>query len=63
MARYFKMVEISENEYEEETGEVFDDCWCQSINPVNGAIYIAVDDEEYDEIEINIEAIERAFEI
>lgn len=50
MARYFKVVEIDESEFKNETSEELD-C-SQIVVPVNGIVYVAVD--EYDEGELQI---------
>lgn len=44
MKRYFKIVEIDRDEFVNETGEDLD-C-CQLVVPVDGTVYVAVDDEE-----------------
>lgn len=52
MIRYFKAVEIKEDEFIEKTGEVLD-C-CQLVIPVDNEIFVAIDEEDQDEIEIPI---------
>ena len=60
MALYFKLVEITDDEFEEGTGYGFDGPWCQSIDPVDGAVYIATR-ADMDRIEIEMDALECAF--
>lgn len=44
MARYFKIIEIDSDSFIDATGGDLD-C-CQLTVPVDGAVYVAVDDEE-----------------
>lgn len=53
MARYFKVVEIDRDSFIGATGEDLD-C-CQLATNVDGICYVAVDDEQEDEININID--------
>lgn len=46
MARYFKIIEIDSDSFIEATGEDLD-C-CQLVVPTEDAVYVAVDDEEYE---------------
>ena len=59
MTRYFKLVEITAEEYENDTGYV-DGPWCQSVDPEDGAVYIVTDSDE-NSIEIDMDTIECAF--
>ena len=56
MAKYFKMVEIDADEFINATGEDLD-C-CQLIIPVNEAVFVAVDEDQEDEIEIPLDCWE-----
>ena len=56
MARYFKMVEIDADEFIGETGEGLD-C-CQLIVPTEKAMFVAVDEEYEDEIQIPLDCLE-----
>lgn len=56
MARYFKMIEIDDDEFINATGEDLD-C-CQLIIPVNKTVFIAVDEYQEDEIEIPLDCLE-----
>lgn len=47
MARYFKIVEIDSDSFIEATGEDLD-CNQLVVAPTNDAVYVAVDDEEYE---------------
>lgn len=53
MARYFKITEISEEEYVSATGENLDG-WAQLVVPVGDSVYIAVDGETESEIDVDI---------
>ena len=53
MARYFKIMEIDEETYERITGETLD-C-AQAIAPIDGDVYVAVDETDEDEIAIGLE--------
>lgn len=59
MERYFKLVEITADEYESGTGYIGGP-WCQTIDPVDGAVYIATYTDELS-IEIDMDTIECAF--
>lgn len=50
MSRYFKIIEIDADTFSETTGEILD-C-SQVIAPINGKVYVAVDDQE--EYEMNV---------
>ena len=53
MNRYFKMVEIEEKEFESETMEQLEDN--ELIISVNGDVYVAIDEEQEDEISIPLD--------
>lgn len=55
MARYFKIIEIDSDSFINATGEDLD-C-CQLTVPVADAVYVAVDDEEY-EISVPMDAFD-----
>lgn len=55
MTRYFKITEIDSDSFIEATGEDLD-C-CQLVVPTNDAVYVAVDDEEY-EMSVDMDAFE-----
>ena len=55
MARYFKVVEIDRDSFIREMGEDLD-C-CQLATNIDGIYYVAVDDEQEDEININIDCL------
>lgn len=50
MSRYFKIIEIDGDTFSETTGEILD-C-SQVIAPINGKVFVAVDDQE--EYEMNV---------
>lgn len=56
MAKYFKVVEISEEEFINETGEELN-C-LQSIVPVENVVFVAIDEEQEDEINIPLDCFE-----
>lgn len=58
--RYFKLTEITSHEYEKFTGCASTGFWTQSIDPEDGAIYIATNANE-ESVEIDMDAIEYAF--
>lgn len=53
MSRYFKAIEISEDEFYTATGERLD-C-LQDVIPTDGAVYVGVDNERKDEITIDLD--------
>ena len=53
MAKYFKVVEIDEKEFESETMEQLEDN--ELIISVNGDVYVAIDEEQEDEISIPLD--------
>jgi hypothetical protein len=55
MARYFKIVEIDSDTFINATGEDLD-C-CQLTVPATDAVYVAVDDEEY-EISVSMDTFD-----
>lgn len=59
MARYFKITEITEDEYVEAVGEDLG-VWCQAVDPVPGAVYVAMDDDE-EELTIYMDTLDEAF--
>ena len=56
MARYFKVVEIDEKEFESETMEEFENN--ELIVPVGCDVYVAVDEEQEDSISIPLDCFE-----
>lgn len=56
MSRYFKAIEISEEEFYVATGEELD-C-LQDVIPVDGVIYVGVDDDEKNEIDIDLDCFD-----
>lgn len=52
MKRYFKITEISKEEFTRATGEELD-C-CQLIVPFNDKVYVAIDDEEESEMSVDL---------
>ena len=57
MARYFKVVEIDEKEFESETMEELEDD--ELVVWVSGNVYVAVDEQEEEEITIPLDCFER----
>jgi len=53
MPRYFRIVEIDEETYKSITGEALD-C-AQVIAPVDGDVYVAVDEEDESEISVDLD--------
>lgn len=59
MAKYFKVVEIDEEEFNKNTGDVLD-C-SQIVSPVTDvmgcleAVFVAIDEEQEDEIQIPLD--------
>lgn len=53
MAKYFKVVEIEEDEFINYTGEVLD-C-CQLVVPVGETVFVAIDEDSEDEMYIPLE--------
>lgn len=58
MPRYFKITEIDEETYESITGESLD-C-SQLFIPVDGDVYVAVDEEAESEISVGLECFDYA---
>ena len=56
MAKYFKVVEIDEEEFINATGEELN-C-LQSIVPVGNVVFVAIDEEQDDEMEIPLDCFE-----
>lgn len=56
MTRYFKVIEIDADEFIGETGEDLD-C-CQLIVPTEKAVFVAVDEDTEDEIQIPLDCLE-----
>ena len=56
MAKYFKVVEISEEEFINVTGERLD-C-CQVSIPTSEGVFVGVDEEQEDEISIPLDCFE-----
>ncbi len=56
MARYFKITEIDEDTFARETGDFLD---CDSVvDPVDGHVYVAVDDNTEDEFSVYLDAFD-----
>lgn len=56
MSRYFKAIEICEEEFYTATGEELN-C-LQYVIPVDGAVYVGVDDDEKGEIDIDLDCFD-----
>ncbi len=56
MSRYFKVVEINEDEFINATGECLD-C-CKLVIPKNEAVFVAVDEDDEDELEIPLDCFD-----
>lgn len=56
MAKYFKVVEISEEEFINATGEELD-C-CQTSIPTREGVFVGVDEEQEDEMQIPLDCFE-----
>ena len=56
MARYFKIIEIDEDTFVNDTGKDLD-C-CQLSVPVNGSVFVAVDEDEEDEITVPLDCFD-----
>ena len=56
MAKYFKVVEINEDEFIQETGEELD-C-CQVSIPTSDGVFVGVDEKQEDEISIPLDCFE-----
>ncbi len=56
MAKYFKVVEIDEEEFNKATGEELD-C-CQVSIPTSDGVFVGVDEEQEDEIQIPLDCFE-----
>lgn len=54
MARYFKIVEIDCDSFIEATGDCLD-C-SQLVAPVGGEVFVAVDDNDEDELNVPLES-------
>ena len=55
MARYFKIIEIDEEEFKNSTGDELD---CSQICvPVDECVYVGVDDEDQYEIQVPLDMI------
>lgn len=59
MSRYFKLTEISQEEYIDAGGEDLGP-WSQCIDPMPGAVYVAIA-EANDDIEIPADSLDVAF--
>ena len=57
MSKYFKIVEIDSEEFINNTGEDLD-C-CQLIVPVGKTVFIAIDEEQEDEMQIPLDCFEQ----
>ena len=56
MAKYFKVVEIEVDEFIDKTGEDLD-C-CQLVVPVGEVVFVAIDEDDQDEMEIPLDCFE-----
>lgn len=56
MSRYFKVIEIDADEFIDATGEDLD-C-CQLVVPTNEAVFVAVDEEQESDIEIQLDCFD-----
>ena len=56
MAKYFKIVEIKEDVFAKHTGKELD-C-CQLSVPVGKAVFVAVDEDQEDEINVPLDMFE-----
>lgn len=56
MAKYFKVVEIDADEFIDNTGEDLD-C-CQLVIPIGNKVFVAIDEDDQDEIEIPLDCFE-----
>lgn len=56
MAKYFKVVEISEEEFIDATGEELN--YCQVSIPTSESVFVGVDEERKDEISIPLDCFE-----
>lgn len=57
MAKYFRVVEIDEEEFINVTGEEFANC-CRVSIPTSNGIFVGVDEEQEDEISIPLDCFE-----
>ena len=60
MPRYFKIIEIDEDVFVNATSEDLD-C-CQLSVPVNEAVFVAVDEDQEDEISVPLDMFEKGGE-
>lgn len=58
MERYFKIVEISEEEFEKKTWDVLGGC-SQIVCPEDDGVYVGIDDEEEDYMDVDISSFNR----
>lgn len=56
MARYFKIVEIDCDSFIEATGDYLD-C-SQLVVPVSGEVFVAVDDNDEDELDVSLDSFD-----
>lgn len=56
MTRYFKVVEIEADEFIDNTGEDLD-C-CELVIPVGKTVFVAVDEDDEDEMEISLDCFD-----
>lgn len=57
MSRYFKILEISQDEFIGSTG--FDpEGYSQAVEPVDGSVYVAVDDEDEEEMSVYLDSFD-----
>lgn len=57
MARYFKVIEITRNDFVDATGEDLGYC-IQNVIPIDGDVFVAVDDNHEDEFEVPIDCFD-----
>lgn len=57
MARYFKVTEIKEEDFVDATGETLGR-YIQSTIPIDGNVFVAVDDDCEDEIYISLDCFD-----
>lgn len=57
MARYFKVTEIKQKDFVDATGETLGH-YIQSTIPINGNVFVAVDDDYEDEIYISLDCFD-----
>lgn len=56
MAKYFKVAEIDVDEFIDNTGEDLD-C-CQLVVPIGNKVFVAIDEDDQDEMEIPLDCFE-----